>query len=556
MTINLYKDLIRAVDSGGGEYTRRLIGYALRLCGFYDGADTDAVFAAAAARTKSDSYIRETLGRAEWTEERISLTLDCVRLLEEFSTGERVLTNGADEGKTADIHLAVENGAKSARDNVNIRRSHTEGGENGKFTSGFSTVSTELSTGRADAGGAGSYDRPSLECQIILDAAMLCGCGAYAEAEKINNLRGRNSLSITDHALDAGNSGISEPAFYTRQARKIYKELEKNAREYDSILARECRALDDQMDKFELSGVTDEPIYHRLGLIPHAGCFERDGYFVQGGAVVKSRDRYHLIAAEWRDHLGADGYITGSEIVCAVSDGPFGPFRYTNRLVSMRRRGFWDSQAAFEPSLLRIKDLKGDLFLMFYTGVSCADPGMRKIGAASSRRPEGPYMRPDEPLFLGFDVCYSPSPMQDRDGAVMLAYLHDGGRLAVARCPRQGGEYVVLTDDAAPGADLRLPFLCRLDGRYCIIAEDAGGSVCGWSGHGAMLVSDDAVKWKPALYTRVYDLTLMTDDMAVSAADRRTRPFILTEDGAAKALYTTVSIGNRTFLTAQEINER
>ena len=38
--------LMRIAGSGGWEHTRRLIGYALRLCGFYKGADADAVLAA------------------------------------------------------------------------------------------------------------------------------------------------------------------------------------------------------------------------------------------------------------------------------------------------------------------------------------------------------------------------------------------------------------------------------------------------------------------------------------------------------------------------------
>jgi hypothetical protein len=44
--------------------------------------------------------------------------------------------------------------------------------------------------------------------------------------------------------------------------------------------------------------------------------------------------------------------------------------------------------------------------------------------------------------------------------------------------------------------------------------------------------------------------------MSVTAADSRVRPFLTFEDGAARYLYTTAETGGRTFLTAQEINER
>ncbi|MCR5264237.1 MAG: hypothetical protein K6D94_10210 [Clostridiales bacterium] len=558
MTINLYNELIRCADSREGEYNRRLIGYALRLCGAYGGADIDAVFAAAAMRLKSADHITGVLSQAEWTDERIALTLDCVRMLEEFSTGVMTPPAGISEEETADIHRAVEKGGGRRDEKVNTTREHITSGETGILTSRFSTVSTDFSTGRND-----TYDenvRPeepaALETKIILDAAALCECGAYAEAEKINLLGGRGSLSITDHALEAAQSVNAEPRFFTRQAKRIYAELEKNAREYDSILARECRALDGQLTRYEAGKVTDEPIYYRLGLLPRENCFEREGYFVEGGSVVRSRDRYYLTAAEWREHLGREGYIAGSEIICAVSDSPSGPFRYMNRLVSMRRRGFWDSQMSAEPSVVKIRDLKGELFLMFYTGAPCAEPDMRKIGAASSRKPEGPYMRLDQPLDLGFDVCWSPAPMQDSDGSIVLAFLHDGGKIAVARCSRRGGEYALLTGDAAPGAKPGPLFLCRLDGKYCLIFSDGSGSVCGWQGHGAALVSDDAVNWRAAPYPRVYDLTLMRADMSVTAADSRVRPFLTFEDGAARYLYTTAETGGRTFLTAQEINER
>ena len=151
MTINLYTELMRAADSRGGEYTRRLIGYALRLCEFYTGADIDAVFAAAALRIKDDDYITEALSRAEWTEDRITLTLDCVRLLERFSTGNSIPSSGVTEGKKRGGAETVEKPEKNPHAEVNIPGGLEKGGKNSKLTSGLSTVSTEFSTGREDA---------------------------------------------------------------------------------------------------------------------------------------------------------------------------------------------------------------------------------------------------------------------------------------------------------------------------------------------------------------------------------------------------------------------
>ena len=552
MTINLYSELMRIAGSRGWEHTRRLIGYALRLCGFYKGADADAVLAAAILRGHDADDIRGILSRAEWPEDRTELAAGGAALL----SGDGGITPGGTEKNDIVYRSdAVENRGAGLGKKYNTAPEHDPDRKNGKFTSGFSTVSTDFSTTASENGGADAENLP-LEAKILIDAEKLCTRGVYAEAERLKSLGRRNSPSLYDFASGPAGGNDDPPALFTRQAKQICRELDRNAKIYRDMLSAECTFPDDELDRFELTSVTDEPIYRRLALVRTGSGFYMDGFHVWGGSVIKHKDRYHLLAARWKTHLGfPEGYIKGAETVHAVSDSPLGPFRFTNSVLSIRQRGKWDSQMSCDPKIIRIRDLRGDLFLLYYTGAPCADESRRRISAASARSPEGPWKRPDEPIELGGE-CFAPAPLQDRDGSILLAFCLPGGRIGIARAKRWDGEYETLSADILPGKPAADPFIFIHDGRYCMIVRDAEGRITGKAGHGGMLISDDAVRWKPAAYPRAYDNTLMYSDMSVTEAETRALPFILTENGEPKTLYTSVISYGAAGITAQEINDR
>src|SRR5688500_18798390 len=61
-----------------------------------------------------------------------------------------------------------------------------------------------------------------------------------------------------------------------------------------------------------------------MGIVPRAGGFCMDGYWVWCGSVIKAEDgKYHMFASRWpRNITFHPGWMTDSEVVRAVSDTP------------------------------------------------------------------------------------------------------------------------------------------------------------------------------------------------------------------------------------------
>ena len=516
MFINLYEEIIASKPD---DFARRAAAYALRLCRGNRKADADAVYAAAMLSRFDDEVISELLKRNEWYDDRINKVLDCLRCLDAFLYQPEIPDHSDDESGG---------------------REPNPGGE----TQGTSQAHFPL------------------EAKILCDAFSLADSGIISAAESLGadtdipqNKDGKKTRALTKHGAAA------------------LAEAKKSADEWLAALNSEIEGLEAEHRRFYKERVFEAPLHHRLGLIRPVTGFKMDGYFVWCASVIKHKNKYHMLASRWKSGLSfPEGYMVGSEIVHAVSDDPLGPFSFTNRVIAQRPRGSWDSQMAHNPHIIRIRDIKGDLFLLYYIGTPYNDANMRRIGVASARAPEGPWTRPDKPIELGLGGCFCPSPMQDDDGSILMAFGHGDFRIGIARARRRDGEYELLSADILPGVKAEDPFLYKYGGRYYMIVSDTEGKLLAEFNYktnsaaagarkgagaqkGVMLVSGDGIDWKLDEYPKVYGNTLMYGDMSVGRAELMMHPFLLCESGRPKVLYIAVLKDNETFSISRPIND-
>ena len=64
--------------------------------------------------------------------------------------------------------------------------------------------------------------------------------------------------------------------------------------------------------------------------IPTTAKFINDTSYIWCGTLVKSHNdqKYHLFYSRWPRQYGMAAWVTKSEVAHAVSDSPFGPFKF------------------------------------------------------------------------------------------------------------------------------------------------------------------------------------------------------------------------------------
>jgi hypothetical protein len=134
---------------------------------------------------------------------------------------------------------------------------------------------------------------------------------------------------------------------------------------------------------------------------PKVSGFKMEGYWIWGGSMIRVGSTYHLFASRWpKNEAFPDGYRQNSEIVRAISDSPYGPFKFEEVVIGERDSSFWDSNMAHNPAIHKI----GDEYVLFYIGSDYTtfrgNTGslLRRVGYASSGSVSGPWKRSDKPV--------------------------------------------------------------------------------------------------------------------------------------------------------------
>ncbi len=285
-------------------------------------------------------------------------------------------------------------------------------------------------------------------------------------------------------------------------------------------------------------------IHFQNGLFPAepASGFRMDGYYVWCGSCIRGDDgKYYLFASRWPKETGfPDGYMHHSEIVIAVTDALDKPFQLEQVLFSGRPGGYWDSQMAHNPQILRI----GDEYLLFYIGTEDGTAEKRKIGIAHSRSLTEGWVRPDAPLALP-DNANNPAAVITPDGGILLAYRDGELKVSTAYAPSYDQPFFVLKYDIFPLGRIEDMYLFRNGDRYEIIAEDNGGTYTGLIGAGVHFSSADGRLWELCEPMQVYDRTVTYTDGTTLQLQRRERPQLLFDEELVY-LFTTAKINGAT----------
>lgn len=384
------------------------------------------------------------------------------------------------------------------------------------------------------------------ESKVVSDAHRYDDCGSLGEIQDI-----LNQGSIERYLSQPFNKS-AYTGFHINHGKKLANERRRAGEAvYNSLLA-EIETVNKRGKDMLKETLEAEPMYNKLLLIPKDSGFKMDGYFIWCGSVIFASGEYNMFASRWRENLKfPEGYMVGSEIVHAVSPNPEGPFVYKKTILSTRHRGWWDSQFAHNPQIVKI----GNTYVLYYIGAATNNRQQRRIGYAATRNLNDKWERQNKCIDLGRDDCNNPAAYVNRDGSVLLAFRWGNQRIGIARADRYDGKYTVLNEDIIPNIIAEDPFLYMNGNHYEMIVEDGKGALTGHERYGAILESTDGVDWKVKKHCLAYDHTLIYSDLSIIKAERRERPQLLfNKTGKPTHLYTGVLYEGKTWNVCQPLN--
>lgn len=393
---------------------------------------------------------------------------------------------------------------------------------------------------------AGENVADTIEAKVVCDAHHCEDCGIIGESREL-----LTSGNVEKYLEQPFNSEIYN-GFYTKRAKTLAKQRRYAAESFYNSLKSEINDVNKKGSAMLKEMLEAEPMYNKLLLIPTNCGFKMDDYYVWGSSVIFASGKYHMFASRWRKNLKfPEGAMIGSEIVHAVSDTPEGPFEYKNTVINSRHRGWWDSQMADSPQVVKIRDT----YVLFYGGAGLNDYKTRRIGYAFTKNINGKWERQNKCIDLGSESCGSPSVSVGRDGGILLAFCRGNHGIAIARADQYNGEYKILNENIMPDIMLESSYLFKSGSHYELIVRDIGGALTGHEGFGAILESVDGIDWRVKKHCLAYDHTLMYNDLTIIKAERRERPqLLLNNSGKPTHLYTGVFYKGEAMNVCQPVN--
>jgi len=204
-----------------------------------------------------------------------------------------------------------------------------------------------------------------------------------------------------------------------------------------------CKNYKAQVDNLNFEG--------RLPQLIKQNILQEDGWYVWGGSVVKGDDnKYYMFYARWssdcidcdeedraRGHFrNMSGWLKYSEIACAVSEKPNGPFEYVSTVVKgTGKKNAWNQFNAHNPHIKKFND---KYYLYYIATTETPDSSYRKsliggqcIGVIQSEsitdliagkfeHPQKPIIAPDN--INTFHRAVNPSVTQGHDGKFYMMF--------------------------------------------------------------------------------------------------------------------------------------
>ncbi|WP_111708272.1 glycoside hydrolase family protein [Lutibacter citreus] len=306
-----------------------------------------------------------------------------------------------------------------------------------------------------------------------------------------------------------------------------------------------------------------------FGKVSPISVFSEEGKSVWGGSVVKGEDGlYHMFYSRWPKAPGWV-WVTHSEVAHAVSNSPFGPFKFQDVALPARGKEFWDGMDTHNPTVIKSKG-KYYLYHMGNTGDGeiVGVPGKHKlnwqhrnnqrIGVAVSDNPNGPWTRFDKPVLdVSEDdsapdalMTSNPSICEMQNGKFLMVYkgvgkkfpLPNGGPVIhmVAISDSPTGPFVKQEKLAFEVAGERFPaedpYIWFQDGKYRAIVKRI--KIVGKSRVFSLVQydSEDGLDWVASKHHDISERIVTWENGRVQQFKHLERPQVIVENGEAIAL--------------------
>lgn len=304
--------------------------------------------------------------------------------------------------------------------------------------------------------------------------------------------------------------------------------------------------------------------------VPQTAKFIDSEWFIWGGSLIKSEDdgKYHMYYSRWPKELGMSAWVTHSEIAHAVSNSPFGPFKFQDVALPFRGRTYWDGAVTHNPTI-HIFNGKYYLYYMGTTGNITAENqywehrNKQQIGVAIANNPNGPWQRSDVPLVsVSADstahdalMVSNPSVTQMPDGKYLMVYKAAAKQLpmpmsgpvvhltAIADNPqgpfeKQMKPIFTAKDAEFPAED---PYVWFDENCYYAIVKDMQGAFTDAGRSLVLFYSLDGLDWNLAEHPLVSKLEINWANNAVQNVMTLERPQLYIENGKPVALLCAVN---------------
>ncbi len=306
--------------------------------------------------------------------------------------------------------------------------------------------------------------------------------------------------------------------------------------------------------------------------VPVTAKFINDTSYIWCGTLVKSHidHKYHLFYSRWPRKFGMAAWVSHSEVAHAVSDSPFGPFKFKDIALPARGKDFWDGMVAHNPT---VHFFNGKYYL-YYAGnfgdgkvtspeLNWTHRNNQRIGVAVADDPNGPWKRFDHPVIdvspdsTAFDaqMVANPSVTQMPDGRFLMVYK------AVAKKKPQpfGGPVVHLTAVSnnpeglfvkqykpiftAENVDFPAedPFVWYQGNCYYAIVKDMKGAFTNAGRSLVLFYSVDGLDWKLVSHPLVSTLNIRWKNGNSQKLEALERPQLFFENGKLVALLCAVN---------------
>ena len=306
--------------------------------------------------------------------------------------------------------------------------------------------------------------------------------------------------------------------------------------------------------------------------IPLTAKFTNDTSYIWCGTMVRSHidHKYHLFYSRWPRKFGMAAWATHSEVAHAVSDSPFGPFKFKDVALKVRGDSYWDGMVTHNPT---IHFFNGKYYLYYmgnYGDGKVTSPQLnwshrnhQRIGVAISDDPNGPWQRSDKPLLnvspdstaLDAQLVTNPSVTRMPDGRFLMVYKAVGKKRAqpfggpvvhlTAIADRPEGPYIKQNRPIFTVENVDFPaedhFVWYEDNCYYAIVKDMKGAFTNAGRSLVLFYSIDGLDWKLAKHPLVSALNIKWENGATQKLEALERPQLFFENGKLVALLCAVN---------------